>query len=72
MLDVFKYFWSWMQSTEKYVTIRISLARSAIKMSAVWGSDLNKYLKIKFSRATVESMLVYGAECCTLIKGLEM
>ena len=61
-----------MQSTEKYVTIRISLARSAIKMSAVWGSDLNKYLKIKFSRAAVESMLVYGAECCTLIKGLEM
>ena len=36
----------------------------------VWGSGLKNHLKIGFFRATVESVLLYGAECWTVTGGM--
>ena len=36
------------------------------KMEKIWKSNLKKHLKIGFFRATVESVLLYGAESWTL------
>ena len=38
------------------------------KMEKIWHSNLSKFLKVQFFRATVESVLLYGAECWTLTK----
>ena len=52
--------------------IRIAKAWSALnKMDIVWKSTLNRDLKISFFRATVESVLLYGAESWTLTKTLQ-
>ena len=48
------------------MNIRIGQAWSALKkMMKVWKSNLKNHLKIGFFRATVESVLLYGAECWT-------
>ena len=47
--------------------IRIGQAWHALnKMDKLWKSNLQRPLKIQFFRATVESVLLYGAECWTL------
>ena len=49
------------------MNIRIGQAWSALnKMMKVWKSNLKNHLKIGFFRATVESVLLYGAECWTM------
>ena len=35
-------------------------------MMKVWKSNLKNHLKVGFFRATVESVLLYGAECWTM------
>ena len=46
------------------MNIRIGQAWSALnKMMKVWKSNLKNHLKIGFFRVTVESVLLYGAEC---------
>ena len=66
-VDNFKYLGSWIQSSEKDMNIRIGQAWSALnKMMKVWKSNLKNHLKIGFFRATVESVLLYGAECWTM------
>ncbi len=40
-------------------------------MNIVWKSDLSKDLKRSFLRATVESVMMYGATAWTLTKSLE-
>ena len=69
-VDNFKYLGSWMQSSEKDMNIRIGQAWGALnKMMKVWKSNLKNHLKIGFFRATVESVesvLLYGAECWTM------
>ena len=40
------------------------------KMDELWKSNIEKSLKIQFFRATVKSVLLYGAECSTLTKDM--
>ena len=63
----FKYLGSWMSSTEQDIKVRRALAWNALhKMSKVWKSTLRDDLKRRLFVATVESVLVYGAESWTL------
>ena len=49
------------------MNIRIGQAWSALnKVMRVWRSNLKNHLKVGFFRATVESVLLYGAECWTM------
>ena len=66
-VDNFKYLGLWIQSSEKDMNIRIGQAWSALnKMMKVWKSNLQSHLRVGFFRATVESVLLYGAECWTM------
>ena len=71
-VDDFVYLGSWINTTERDLSIKIAKAWGASKkLDKIWKSDLNRNLKVKFFRATVESVLLYGAECWTLTKNLE-
>ena len=68
----FKYLGSYIQSTEKYMNIRLAKSWAALnKMNAIWKSRLPDRIKSNFFRATVESVLVYGSVSWTLTKALE-
>lgn len=68
----FLYLGSWIDNSEKDIKTRKAKAWSALnKMDTIWKSDMKKELKVKFFRATVESVLMYGAETWTLNKKLE-
>ena len=55
----------------KDMEIRIRLAWQALnKMDKLWKSNIEKSLKIQFFRATVESVLLYGAKCWKLTKDM--
>ena len=63
----FKYLGAWIQSSERDMNIRIGQAWSALnKMGIMWKSNLQNHLKVGFFRATVESVLLYGAESWTM------
>ena len=71
-VDSFTYLGSEIISTEKDVKIRKAKAWIALnKMDVVWKSVLPDDLKRSFFRATVESVLMYGATAWTLTKTLE-
>ena len=66
-VEDFKYLGAMIQSSEKDMNIRIGQAWQALnKMDKIWKSNMTKQLKINFFRATVESVLLYGAESWTL------
>ena len=66
----FKYLGSWMESSEK--DIRKALAWSAYhKLRKIWSSKLPRKLKVRLFIATVESVLLYGAETWTLAQKLQ-
>ena len=68
-VDDFLYLGSWINTTEKDLSVRIAKAWAASnKLDTIWKSSLSRELKIHFFRATVESVLLYGAECWTLTK----
>ena len=68
----FIYLGSEVSDTESDVNIRIGKAWAALnKMKTIWESGLSHGLKRKFFRATVESVLLYGAVTWTLTKHLE-
>ena len=68
----FKYLGSWINTTQRDISIRIAKAWSASnKLDKIWKSNLSRKLKIQFFRATVETVLLYGAECWTLTKQLQ-
>ena len=68
----FKYLGSYIASTEKDVKVRLAKAWTALNgMNKIWKSTLPDKLKRNFFRATVESVLVYGATTWTLTKTLE-
>ena len=63
----FKYLGSHIMDSEKDFQIRKALAWSACnKMDRIWKSTLPNRLKINFFRATVEPILLYGAETWTM------
>ena len=71
MVDDFQYLGSRIASTEKDITMRIGKAWSALqKLNVIWKSRLKRQLKINLFRATVETVLIYGATTWTLTKSL--
>ena len=68
----FKYIVSYIASTEHDINFRIGKAWSALnQLTNIWKSRLSKNLKRNFFRATVESVIVYGAITWTLKSTLE-
>ena len=68
----FNYLGSFIGSTAHDIDVRIAKACGAItRMTKIWKSKLSERLKRNFFRATVESVLTYGATIWTLIKTLE-
>ena len=71
-VDDFVYLGSNIASTEKDVLIRILKAWSALdRLRTIWKSTLPKQIKKGFSRAVVESVLLYGSSAWTLTKRIE-
>ena len=71
-VDNFKYLGSWMMSSQKDFEIRKALAWSAChKMKNIWHSNLNRKMKIRIFKSTVESVLLYGCQTWTIDKTLE-
>ena len=68
----FTYLGSNISSTKRDIEIRLGKAWSALnKLDVIWKSSLPQNMKRNFFRATVESVLVYGATSWTLTKSLE-
>ena len=68
----FTYLGSNIASTKRDIEIRFAKAWSALnKLDKIWKSNLSPQLKRNFFRATVESVLLYGATSWTLTKTLE-
>ena len=67
-----KYIGSYIQSTEKYINIRLAKSWAALnEMNSIWKSRLPDNMKRHFFRATVESVLIYGSVSWTLTISLE-
>ena len=68
----FKYLGSYIAFTDNDVSIRIGNAWTVLNNhNKIWTSNMSIRLKRNFFRATVESVLVYGAITWTLIIALE-
>ena len=68
-VEDFVYLGSWVNTTERDLSVRIAKAWVASnKLDKIWKSNLARELKVHFFRATVESVLLYGADCWTLTK----
>ena len=71
-VDNFKYLGAWTHSSAADISVRKALAWSAChRLRKVWGSKLRRQLKERLFLATVESVLLYGAEAWTLTKTTE-
>ena len=70
-VENFKYLGGWLKSSENVIGIRIALAWSAChKLNKIWKSSLKKDLKTRIFLTTVESVLLYNCNTCTLTKQL--
>ena len=59
----FRYLGSWIMSSNKDFVVRRACAyEAANKLWRVWKSGCSRNTKIRVFRATVESVLLYGAE----------
>ena len=71
VVDNFKYLGAWMANSEKDINVRKALAWQAChKLSTIWKSNLNRSIKIRLFRATVETVLLYGCNTWTLTEKL--
>ena len=71
-VDNFLYLGSWVMSCEQDINTRIAKAWAALnKLNKIWKSKLKTSLKMQFFRATVESVLLYGANTWTLTEKLK-
>ena len=68
----FKYLGSYMQSTEKYINIRLAKSWVAFNdIHSIWKSRQPAKMKRNFFRATVEYVLIYGYVSWILTKALD-
>ena len=68
----FKYLGSWTKSSEDDFNVRKALAwNTCHKLNKIWKSSLPRANKIRVFLATVESVLLYGAETWTITKALQ-
>ena len=71
-VDDFQYLGSWKDQTTKDLEIRKAKAWAASnKLTVVWKSSLSRDLRIRFFRASVESVLLYWSDNLTLTTALE-
>ena len=63
----FCYLGSWIRTSEKDFSARKAQAWAAAdKLRRIWKApQLSRDLKVRLFRATVESVLLYGAQCCS-------
>ena len=67
VVDDYNYLGAWVASTERDISIRKAKAWKALhRMKKIWKSNLANQLKRRLFVATVESVLLYGAEAWTL------
>ena len=65
-VDDFKYLGCWMADSAKDFSVRRALAfKAADKLWRVWKSALPEALKVRFFRACIEPILLYGSETWT-------
>ena len=70
-VEDFKYLRAWVDSSEKDVKIRKAQAwRTCHQMRNIWNSKLSRKFKIRLMISTVESVLLYGCETCTITNSL--
>ena len=68
----FKYLGSFIANSRKDFNTRKGMAWSAcIKLQKIWTSGISEQLKVKFFRACVEPVLLYGSETWTLNREFE-
>ena len=69
----FKYLGSWVVSSKRDFEVRrLKLGMQACKrMHRVWQSNVSRNIKVRLFQATVETVLLYGAEAWMMTKGLE-
>ena len=66
-VDDFRYLGCWMADSAKDFSVRRALAFKAVdKLWRVWKSAIPESLKVRFFRACVEPVLLYGSETWTL------
>ena len=71
-VDDFQYLGYWIDQTKKDLEIQKAKAWAANnKLIVVWKSNLSRDLTIRFFRALIESVLLYGSESWTLTTALE-
>ena len=71
-VEDFKYLGSYIADSKKDFNTRKGMAWSAcIKLQKVWTSSIPEHTKVKFFKACVEPVLLYGSETWTLTKQLE-
>ena len=71
-VDDFEYLESYIKDSKNDFNIRKTLVWSACnKLHLTWKSNISKDTKLAFFRASVESVLLYGAETWTMKKDLE-
>ena len=67
----FQYLGSWVDQSKQDLNIREAKAWTALnKLTAIWKSNLGRKLKVRFFRASVETVLLYGSEAWTLTSSL--
>ena len=68
----FKYLGSYIADSRKDFNTRKGMAWSAcIKLQKIWTSGISEHLKVRFFKACVEPVLLYGSETWTLKKEFE-
>jgi hypothetical protein len=71
-VEDFKYLGSYIADSKRDFNIRKGMAWSAcIKLQKIWTSGISDHLKVRFFRACVEPVLLYGSETWTLKKEFE-
>ena len=71
VVENFKYLGAWSHSSMKDFLVRKALAWSAChKLRKIWSSNLKRKIKVRLFVATVESVLLYGAETWTLTESM--
>ena len=71
-VEDFKYLGAWVGSSQHDIKIRKALAWKACNaLNKVWKSSLCRKIKIRLFQATVQSVLLYGAETWTITNRLK-
>ncbi|KAL5255629.1 hypothetical protein ACHWQZ_G011010 [Mnemiopsis leidyi] len=71
-VDDFKYLGSYLADSKQDFNTRKGMAWTAcMKLQKVWTSGISEHLKVKFFKACVEPVLLYGSETWTLNKQFE-